>query len=220
MRVNMDQRDTTSTRTPFTNIRFMGRVRHTCSGQCVSLSILAGQLGQFMDTWGADPAPEPKAGGDKALKMLLHSGKVVDAEEVAACETAAAEEETEPVNEADFVTVLGSKQSDLKSGGNASKPHLFFNREVYQELDKLGLTILPSSPGFGLSCHNASHQWHGRFGEKHFAPSWGEQIRSEMKSLLLVLIQIWSWFLETSPDDTNAKEHHEKLRAFSATVPK
>lgn len=172
-----------------------------------------------MDAWGADPAPEPKAGGDKALKMLLPSGKVVEAEEVAACDTATADEESEPVNEADFVTVLGSSQSDLKSGGSASKPHLFFTREVYQELDKLGLTTLPSTVGFGLSCHMVSHQWHGRFGEKHFAPSWGEKIRSEMKALLLVLIQIWSWFLETAPDDTNAKEHHEKLTTFSATVP-
>ena len=185
----------------------------------MSLSILAGQLGQFMDQWSADPAPEPKAGGEKALKLLLPSGEVMEAEEVAAGDIAAAADESEPVNEAALVTVLGSKQSDLKSGCHASKPHLFFTRDVYVELDKQGLTILPSVAGFGLSCHMVSHQWHGRLGDKHFAPSWGEKIRSEMKSLLLVLIQIWSWFLETAPDDTNAKEHHEKLTAFNATVP-
>lgn len=43
------------------------------------------------------------------------------------------------------------------------------------------------------SYHQSTCQWHARSGSKNFAPSWGNELRSEKMALLLCLKKLWTW---------------------------
>lgn len=149
----------------------------------------------------ADAAPAPKPGSDEpdkiwepALGALVQtSGEGEGAEEASA--------------EGDF------DETDMFTVVHNNVPPCFFERDAYRVLHNKGLTSLPE--GFKLSYHTVSCQWHGRWDavNKNFAPSWGN-LRSELKALILTLIQIWEWHLSVCPDDNAAIGHLENLRAI------
>ena len=172
--------------------------------------LLSGQMDAHMSALQMDPAPEPKAASIKPSKVWTGGGNF------------AAVGGQEAAEEASDTDVQAFDEKDMATSTSVSKAHIpacFFDREAYCTLSKQGLADLPDSGSFYLSYHNQSLQWHGRWPaeSKNYAPTWGE-IRSELKSLLLVLIRIWQWHLSICPEDVEATSHLKKLESYADTV--
>lgn len=115
--------------------------------------------------------------------------------------------------------VDGAIESTKVTTENTHIPKCFFEREVFCDLDKEGLTLLPSSEGMGLSYHKQSKQWHSWWlvEKKNYAPTWGNK-RSELKALLLALIRLWSWHLSILSDDQVGQKQLQRIQEKLSTV--
>ena len=162
-----------------------------------------------------DPAPAAKAGSEEVPKVWV-PGKhaMLGGEKIA--EAIESEPEGEMIDESDLYTLVGNSSTAVGKSSHHTPPS-FFTREVYSELDQLGLAMVPCGHGSSLSYHSVSGQWHGRRDGKNYAPTWGS-LRSEKKALLLVLLKLWAWHLEENPEDEEAKEKLNRLQEFNATV--
>lgn len=102
---------------------------------------------------------------------------------------------------------------------DAEVPLVFFEREAFSQVAEKGLHRVP--PGYGLSYHTQSFQWHGRSkaGTQNYAPTWNSTLRSELKALLLTLECLWKWHLEENPDDVAAKAQLASIQAELQNVP-
>lgn len=109
-----------------------------------------------------------------------------------------------------FVTMVGPKSSE-DTKVKTHVPPCFFEREAYRHLSEEGLTDIP--PGFQLSYHSSTSQWHGRAtdGLHNFAPTWGS-LRSESMSLLMVLERLWTKHLEKYPEDEHGVTYLDLIR--------
>eukprot|EP00438_Fugacium_kawagutii_P000076 Skav218690 [mRNA] locus=scaffold1346:8132:10149:+ [translate_table: standard] len=163
-----------------------------------------------------DPAPDPEAGHDKCSAPITAGfNPVVHDDDVTS-------------DEEEFEAMMADIQDDDVDGAvestkvTAEKTHVpgcFFDREVFCNLEKDGLTLLPSSEGMGLSYHKQSKQWHSWWlvEKKNFAPCWGQK-RSELKALLLAMKQLWSWHLTIRPDDHVGQLQLQRIQEKLSTV--
>eukprot|EP00435_Cladocopium_sp_Y103_P041849 s3536_g11.t1 len=169
-----------------------------------------------------DPAPAPMAGEDvwvepisddpKALQcLLLDDDPSTDEEDLEGMmtelqndEDAEGEESTKIAKEAHGVTHV---------------PACFFERDVFCKLEKENLTCFPPTNGLKLSYHSQSQQWHAKWVDRklNFAPSWGAT-RSEMKSLLLSIKQLWVWHLSINKDDHAGHAQLASIKKKLSTV--
>lgn len=74
------------------------------------------------------------------------------------------------------------------------------SRPAFLHLEAEGCTVLPPIPGFFLSYHSLSKQWHAGYpyadnkGHMNRAPSWGEGLRTERQALIIALRFLWHLF--------------------------
>lgn len=141
-----------------------------------------------------DPAPEPEAGSSKdpSKSCLATWGMPADGSDG---------EEKQAVDESFFITMTSDVSEDKKSN---HVPASFFEREAWVDLTAEGLCELPQATGFSISYHSVSKQWHARWWDKHYAPTWGA-MRSESMALLLALKQLWTWYKSSEPIDAGSK---------------
>lgn len=159
-----------------------------------------------MNALQMDPAPGPKAGSeDHGTVWVPNVGVVADPSAEGFDQDA---NDDQPVfDETDMITMVAKQHV----------PAGFWERAAYQTLHEAELAALPS--GFGLSYHSVSCQWHARWEAeaKNFAPSWGKA-RSELKALVLAVIQLWKWHVSIQPNDHDAKSHLEKLQEYEKGI--
>ena len=182
--------------------------------------MFAGQAAE-MDTH-YDPAPEPKAGSTEvqhakawingSLKGVNSNGDQSENDGV------------EAWDESLFITW----HSCSKSGSSSSetKPHMhvpssFSSRESFQVLLKMELADLPGVPGYTLSHHCSSQQWHARNPEgSNYAPTWGKA-RTELQALVLAMLKVWTWFRDSLTNDSEIEQAQsciDKLQAFGDSI--
>lgn len=159
-----------------------------------------------------DPAPSSKAASDEPEKVwdskssaFVEPGQNVEKHSA----EISGEPQEAPVTEEDLVVAVPKVHT----------PAAFFKREAYVALNDLGLTELPEGC-FKLAYHSVSHQWHGRWDaeNRNYAPSWGPSIRSETKALVLALIQLWEWKLQTAPESSEVQDQLKRLETYSSTL--
>ena len=140
-----------------------------------------------------DPAPAPEAGSKKVAPQR-GVPEIVD------------QEPRPDLDHCSFVVFhVGKNQS-----GEA--PQEFRSRPAYLELSEEDATDVVPLAGCGLYYHNSTKQWHAIFGnnsERHYGPSWNENLRSERKAILMALVAMWTWFC-----DTTQHVPHRKYLAF------
>ena len=201
---------------------YCARVQTTCNGYspCSMLVVSlfhTGHLEAFMDTMDdpvhshpdkldddIDPAGA-EAEDDGGIENLF------DSEEIADLDAAGKHHQADMFDESELVTMMGTYDGKTKA------PPSFFERPVYKELSEKGLTRIPDVEHCGISCHTVSQQWHARWGNENYAPTWGENTRSEQKALLLCLMRLWTRYLEIVEDE-EAKAYLKELAAYNKTV--
>ena len=167
--------------------------------------IFSGQFEAHMGHQQMDPAPAPKVGDDKSAKVFDPSKK-----EMVSHSGEATAEDADEFGENMILASSGPKS-------HAWVPPSFFERQAFETLEQMGLANLPTSPGFMLAYHTQTQQWHARWDGKNYAPSWGN-VRSEIKALCMALIQLWTWYLAVNENDSEAKNHLQKLEAYNGEI--
>ena len=135
--------------------------------------------------------------------------------EVAELSTVGETSEAHEFDESSLVTFFG--ENSATDADSKKPPSIFFERESFKTLHEQGLTEIPNMDFIGISCHTISKQWHARWGSTNYAPMWGENLRSELKALLLCIIKLWSWYLDVA-NDKDAAAYYKKLVEYNKTV--
>ena len=196
------------------------RLQAFASGQFLVVPNWAGQFAAFMDAQQMDPAPEPKAGDTEAPKVW--AGKSMKAVTSDGGLAGTELEEGEVIDESLFVSWHGvSKDVSKETKSHAHAPACFAERDAFKILLEHDLADLPNREYFSLSYHTQSCQWHARNADgNNFAPTWGK-LRSELKSLLMAVEQLWLWYLDSATNALEleeAQEHIARLKSFGEHI--
>lgn len=161
-----------------------------------------------------DPAPAPQAGSSKVNKKAVAAAGV---DLLLDDDSSEGEKENnfEPeVNPEDFIQMVTEESSGkvmkMKQPG-------FFERAAFLELNELGLAVIPNMAGVHIWHHVSSSQWHAQYGKRSYSPTWGNQ-RTEKKALALAIVQLWQWFVDDHPDDTEAKAQLEFINTHISSI--
>ena len=165
-----------------------------------------------MSTAQMDPAPEVKPGSDDAPKVWVAGKKAMIEQSHEGLQLFENHEtDSHEFNEEDMVSIVS-----VPKGEKLYTPPSFFARESFCALESAGLAKLPETSGFTSAYHKQTRQWHARCAplEKHYAPSHGPGLRSELKALCMALCQLWEWYVSSLPE-IGETEHLDRLRAYT-----